>query len=242
MNRALTVGNRIYGFLLFAYPRQFRRRHGPEMASLFAENCSETDQSSGLSGVFAAWCAAAQDVFVSVCAEHVSQFLGALKWDWRALSGTPAFAAACGALSSILFFDSRIILTGGFTDPPRTQALSFAIASLNLALLWAASVVALHVTCSARVARCFGDPVFLKRVRAFRHLASIALFLSLCPTLKAVLANSDIFSALRPLPGPEHWMIGPLTLFTILLGFFLLEPLLTPRSRFRANIQIHKNE
>jgi|GEM_PF-5384571 hypothetical protein len=242
MNRALTVGNRIYEFLLFAYPRQFRREYGPEMASVFAENCSETYQSSGVSGVFAAWYAAVQDLFVSICAEHVSQFSAVLKWDWCVLSGTPAFAAACGALFSILFFDARIILAGGFTDPPRTQVLSFAIASLNLAFLWAASVVALHVKCSARVARCFGDPVFPERVRAFRHLASIALFLSLCPTLKAVLANSNIFSSLRPLPGFEHWMIGSLTLFTVLLGFFHLEPLLTPRNRFRVSIHVHKNE
>ncbi len=234
MNRSLALADQIYRFLLCSYPKGFRRKYGAEMASVFADTCRDTHQRSGMTGVVALWFATAGDWIVSVCAEQAAECATALKWDCRVLSDRPGFAAAAGAVLSILIFVLRVMLTGGLAESLRERFLLFAITSVHVAMLWAASVFVLHIAQRSVRTGSLCSSVFLERVRAFRHLASIALLLLLCPTTTILIgagAASSRYGFLRPLPTLAHWLIGPLVLLAIVLGFFVIEPLLTMQSR-----------
>ena len=146
MNRSLALADQIYRFLLCSYPKGFRRKYGAEMASVFADTCRDTHQRSGMTGVVALWFATAGDWIVSVCAEQAAECATALKWDCRVLSDRPGFAAAAGAVLSILIFVLRVMLTGGLAESLRERFLLFAITSVLLLL--------------QSTSRCYGQQAF----------------------------------------------------------------------------------
>jgi hypothetical protein len=53
--QALILSDRVYRGLLAAYPFEFRRRYGPEMAQVFRACCSHTYRASGTRGVVRLW-------------------------------------------------------------------------------------------------------------------------------------------------------------------------------------------
>jgi hypothetical protein len=55
LSRALSISERAYRRLLAAYPTEFRRRYGPEMAQVFRTACRLKYQASGVSGVARLW-------------------------------------------------------------------------------------------------------------------------------------------------------------------------------------------
>ena len=231
--RSLMLVNRTYELVLRAYPKKFRQKYGSEMASVFAESCGDMYRRSGTTAFVGLCCRTAGDFIVSMCAEHVAEFVAAVKWDCRVLSGQPGFCAAISVVLSILFFVSRIALADDLPESSRERFLLFAITSVHVAILWAASVFASHLSDSSALAHSLSSPVFVERVRAFRHLASIALLFLLCPIVRVLvcahwaLGGYDYWS---PLPAPVHWLIGPVALLAIISGFFALAPLLTPRN------------
>jgi hypothetical protein len=233
--RFVVLVNRTYEFLLLAYPRKFRQKFGSEMASVFAESCGNVYRRSGTAAVIALYCRTAGDFIVSMCSEHVVEFVAAVEWDCRMVSGQPGFCAATSVVLSILFFVLRITLADGVPESPRESFLLFALTSAHVATLWAASVIALHVSHGNALAGPLSSPVFFERVRAFRHLASIALLCLLCPTIRVLifLRRNDY---LGPLPTPAHWLIGPVALLVIISAFFALAPLLTPRIQSASQI------
>jgi hypothetical protein len=233
MERWLRLANRIYQLLMFAYPSEFRRKYAAEMAIVFAEECKRGHQHSGPRGVALVWCATMHDLVVSICAEHVSQFLAYLKRDSRALLETPAFAALFAAIVSILFFICRLILVGASEEPLREQFLPYAIASFNLVILWLTSILVLQAVKYHCRADGLGSPIFPERIRAFRHLAAVALLFSICPIIRLLIfthSSSALNSVMIPLPAPLQWLIGPIVLLSIIFGIFALEPLLTVRT------------
>jgi hypothetical protein len=245
--RFLVLVNRTYEFLLLAYPGKFRQRFGSEMASVFAESCGTVYRRSGTAAVIALCCRTAGDFIVSMCSEHVVEFVAAVKWDCRTVSGQPGFCAATSVVLSILFFVSRITLADGVPEAPRESFLLFAITSAHVAALWAASVIALHVSDGNALARPLSSPrpVFVERVRAFRHLASIALLCLLCPTIRVLMCAQATLRSnnyLGPLPTPADWLIGPVALLIIISAFFALAPLLTPRNHVSSASRIIRRE
>lgn len=48
MATMVETNRRIYGFLLFAYPREFRQQFGAEMAEVFAQMSQDQHGSSGI--------------------------------------------------------------------------------------------------------------------------------------------------------------------------------------------------
>jgi hypothetical protein len=61
---------RLYGALLFPYPRDFRQRFGGEMAATFADQIRNKWNQSGLAGVSRVWRGAVWELF------SVAVFLG----------------------------------------------------------------------------------------------------------------------------------------------------------------------
>jgi hypothetical protein len=54
-SRALVISDRVYRKLLAAYPAEFRRRYGPEMAQVFHTCCRAAYQVAGTGGVGRLW-------------------------------------------------------------------------------------------------------------------------------------------------------------------------------------------
>jgi hypothetical protein len=54
-SHALALSDRVYRKLLVAYPIEFRRRYGPEMAQVFRTSCRACYHASGAGGVVRLW-------------------------------------------------------------------------------------------------------------------------------------------------------------------------------------------
>jgi hypothetical protein len=113
--RALAVSDRVYRTLLAAYPGDFRRRYGPEMAQVFRTSCRAAYGLSGTGGVARLW-------------------LPTL-WDWICSAARERFAALFrrSNMSDTAAFDRQAgdmvwsIMTGllaGYNLPEVIQALS----------------------------------------------------------------------------------------------------------------------
>jgi hypothetical protein len=54
-SHALSISDRVYRGLLAAYPAEFRRRYGPEMAQVFRSSCRASYRTCGAGGVARLW-------------------------------------------------------------------------------------------------------------------------------------------------------------------------------------------
>jgi len=54
-SHALALSDRVYRKLLVAYPIEFRRRYGKEMAQVFRTSCRASYRTSGAGGVVRLW-------------------------------------------------------------------------------------------------------------------------------------------------------------------------------------------
>jgi hypothetical protein len=71
-SRALILSGRVYGWLLAAYPAEFRQRYGPEMAQVFRTCCRASYAASGAGGVLRLWLPTLWDWAWSAAGERFS--------------------------------------------------------------------------------------------------------------------------------------------------------------------------
>lgn len=232
MNTLATASAGIYEFLLLAYPQQFRRRYGAEMASVFSENCRYRCHWREPYAVIGLWLSTLQDLLVSASAEHVSCFIRKSKSDIRAISRAPMFVAASGALVGALFFISTaFVRINFFHDAGLRQFNSIAVAGVNIASLWLTSGFALRLLRNVLGGKRYEQMPFVSRLRAFNHLASTSFVLALVAILKYSVATEHLepFRS-QLLSSPQHWLVFPLIVVCTVSGVILLDPLLSLRS------------
>jgi len=236
MDRWLRITNHFYQILVFAYPMEFRRRYAAEMASVFEESCADASRKGALA-LAGLYCASVYDLLVSVFATHTSRFLSNFKSDLGLISKSPAFAAAFGALTGNLFFIQEVVFGPpfGFRKTVQEGLVLLGIASINIASLWLAGVFF-----SFLVSHTVSKAQFLllrDRLRAFRRLASIGIFLALGTAAKLLLARQvwSMKLTTATVPAAGYWIGYPVLLVTIVLMIFLLQPVLTLRSSKRKD-------
>lgn len=233
MNTIATASAGIYELLLLAYPQQFRRRYGAEMASVFSENCHYTCHSRGSYAIIGLWLSTLQDLLISASTEHISCFICKTKCDIRAIRRAPMFVAASGALVGALFFiHTAFVRTIFFRDPTSLRQLnSIVIAAVNIASLWLASRLALHFLRYVVDAKRYDNIPFVSRLAAFNHLASISLVLAIIAILTYANAAARFgYFTLQSISSPQHWLPFPLVVVCTVSGVILLDPLLTLHS------------
>jgi hypothetical protein len=123
---------RLYGLLLLAYPAEFRREYGSEMAHMFGDLCREQLRHAGARGLAAVWARALWDVAVSAPVERMDTLWQDLKygartlWQNRAFSAVAIVALAFGAgVNSAIFsvVDGVLLRPLPFADPDRLVAV-----------------------------------------------------------------------------------------------------------------------
>ena len=71
-SHALIFSDRVYRWMLAAYPSEFRQRYGPEMAQVFRTCCRASYKSSGAAGVLRLWLPTLWDWFWTAAGERFS--------------------------------------------------------------------------------------------------------------------------------------------------------------------------
>lgn len=66
----MSRSERVYGVLLVAYPREFRRRYGGEMVRAFGDSCREAKRRGGAAGLTMVWVRAVPDLASTAIAER----------------------------------------------------------------------------------------------------------------------------------------------------------------------------
>jgi hypothetical protein len=74
--RAVSGSERIYGALLAAYPKEFRRAHGREMAQVFRCMCREEVVSGGTGRLARLWVRTLWELLATALAERTKKALG----------------------------------------------------------------------------------------------------------------------------------------------------------------------
>jgi hypothetical protein len=103
--RAVSGSERIYGALLAAYPKEFRRAHGREMAQVFRCMCREEVVRGGRGGLTRLWVRTLWDLLATALAERIKQALG---WSTLVVSSSKlvrwsGLAAAAGGVLLIAY-------------------------------------------------------------------------------------------------------------------------------------------
>jgi hypothetical protein len=93
--RAVSGSERIYGALLAAYPKEFRRAHGREMAQVFRCMCHEEVVSGGRGGLTRLWVRTLWELLATALAERIEQALG-----WSTLVGSSSKLVRGGGLAA----------------------------------------------------------------------------------------------------------------------------------------------
>jgi hypothetical protein len=233
-----TITSRVYQFLIWAYPVEFRRRYAAQMASVFEESCADAYR-RGTIALVTLCCSTAYDLLITVCAEHVVRFGSNLRSDLKLVSKSPTFAAAFGALAGNLFFIQNVVVAPfvGVRKTAWERLELLTLASVNIAVLWVASQVFLYaVDRKARMQRV----ILLSsknRMRSFRRLAGIALILALCPAIGLLISAHSFSMGLSAAAGPatRYWIACPIVLLITIVMVFALQPLLIPRNSESEN-------
>jgi hypothetical protein len=116
--RVVSGSERLYRALLAAYPKEFRRAHGREMAQVFRCMCREEVVSSGSRGLVGLWVRTLWDLLATALAERIKQALGisTLVGSSSTLSQWSGLAAAAGGVlliaSGVLYWVNEILLYG----------------------------------------------------------------------------------------------------------------------------------
>ena len=74
--RVVSGSERLYRALLAAYPKEFRRAHGREMAQVFRCMCREEVVSGGRGGLARLWVRTLWELLATVLAERIKLALG----------------------------------------------------------------------------------------------------------------------------------------------------------------------
>ena len=165
-DRAPSISERAYGVLLLAYPREFRREYGAQMAQAFEDLCREERRRGGAFGLAGLWVRTFLDLAATAFVERsgamrwkflmpLALVLGLLialvdsspNWDDTGITAAAVFGS-CGALGAI--------------HPRRTWQWALAVGAwipaLGIALhqnyeSWAALAVALVGAYAGKLAR-----------------------------------------------------------------------------------------
>jgi hypothetical protein len=120
--RAVSGSERLYRALLAAYPKEFRRAHGREMAQVFRCMCREEVVSSGSRGLVRLWVRTLWDLLATALAERIKQALGisTLMRSPSTLVRWSGLAAATGGVlliaSGVLYWVNETRLYAEVTD------------------------------------------------------------------------------------------------------------------------------
>jgi hypothetical protein len=116
--RAVSGSERFYGVLLAAYPKEFRRAHGREMAQVFRCMCREEVVSGGRGGLTRLWVRTLWDLLATALAERIKKALGMstlvgsssklVRWSGLAAAAGGVLLIAYGVLSWVN--DARLYL------------------------------------------------------------------------------------------------------------------------------------
>ncbi len=109
--RVVSGSERLYRALLTAYPKQFRRAYGREMAQVFRCMCREEVASGGSRGLARLWVRTLLDLLATALAERIKQALGIstlvgssstlVRWSGLAAAAGGVLLIAYGVLSWI---------------------------------------------------------------------------------------------------------------------------------------------
>jgi len=119
--RVVSGSERLYRALLAAYPKEFRRAHGREMAQVFRCMCREEVVSSGSRGLVRLWVRTLLDLLATALAERIKQALGisTLVGSSSTLGRWSGLAAAAGGVlliaSGVLYWVNEALLYGEVT-------------------------------------------------------------------------------------------------------------------------------
>ena len=120
--RFVSGSERFYRALLAAYPKEFRRAHGREMAQVFRCMCREEVASGGPGGLARLWVRTLLDLLATALAEGIKKALGisTLVGSSSKLVRWSGLAAAAGGVlliaSGVLSWVNEARLYGEFTD------------------------------------------------------------------------------------------------------------------------------
>jgi hypothetical protein len=93
--RFVSGSERLYRALLAAYPKEFRRAHGREMAQVFRCMCREEVVSGGSRGLARLWVRTLWDLLATALAERIKKALG-----WSTLVGSSPKLVRWGGLAA----------------------------------------------------------------------------------------------------------------------------------------------
>jgi hypothetical protein len=119
--RVVSGSERLYRALLAAYPKEFRRAYGREMAQVFRCLCREEVVSSGRGGLARLWVRTLLDLLTTALAERIKQALGisTLVGSSSTLGWWSGVAAAAGGVlliaSGVLYWVNETRLYGEVT-------------------------------------------------------------------------------------------------------------------------------
>ncbi len=77
--RIIAVSERLYRWLLQAYPPEFRRRYGSQMTQVFLDFCRVAFQERGAKGVLRLWLPTLYDLITNAIAEHLSALIQSMR-------------------------------------------------------------------------------------------------------------------------------------------------------------------
>lgn len=93
LKKESSFSERLYRFLLRAYPRAFREEYAYEMLLVFRDAYRETSRSQGMPGVLCLWRDFISDFVKTVCVEHMRNWIQSGECDF-ALAGKDQLAMA----------------------------------------------------------------------------------------------------------------------------------------------------
>ena len=105
----VSLSNRIYNLLVYAYPKPFRREYGCEMSQFFRDDVRGTLREGGMSALFRLWFITFFDLFKTAFAEHIWEVFHMPVEKMTRWSGPAA------ALGGLLFTLGIILNTGEFS-------------------------------------------------------------------------------------------------------------------------------
>jgi hypothetical protein len=206
MRGKLPVSERLYGVLLYLYPKKFRAAYGQQMRLTFRDACRVAYSRNGVSGLLALWLPTLFDLFKSALEERARQ--------GEIMMSKERVMALAGPLTIVV---GALILVGPISDliqlvrPPYTESLweifHFKMATVSLAVMLPAFI-----------------GTWLRYKEATGGIGRLGLILNVagCGTFCLALSANfllDVLGLLKHPTGPNYAMAAGIV--SILIGHIL---------------------